>query len=65
VNLDEEFIIRLYLNRLLELRRGRARTEKLLEEVVKGTRLRIRFTAWFKVRGRWRKCPVTLGYRKV
>jgi hypothetical protein len=65
VNLDEEFVIRLYLNRLLELRRGRARTEKLLEEVVKGIRLRIRFTAWFKVRGRWRKCPVTLGYRKV
>jgi hypothetical protein len=65
VNLDEEFIIRLYHNRLLQLRRGRALTERLLEEVVKGTRLRIRFTAWFKVRGRWRQCPVTLGYRKV
>ena len=65
VNLDEEFIIRLYHNRLLQLRRGRARTERLLEEVVKETRRPIRFTAWFKVRGRWRKCPVTLGYRKV
>lgn len=65
VNLDEEFIIRFYLNRLLELQRGRARTEKLLEEVVKETRRPIRFTAWFKVRGRWRQCQVTLGYRKV
>jgi hypothetical protein len=65
VNLDEEFIIRLYLNRTLELQRGRARTEKLLEEVIKETRRPIRFQAWFKVRGRWRKCPVTLGYRKV
>lgn len=65
VNLDEEFIIRLYHNRLLQLRRGRARIERLLEEVVKETRRPIRFQAWFKVRGRWRKCPVTLGYRKV
>jgi len=47
------------------LQRGRARTEKLLEEVVKETRRPIRFTAWFKVRGRWRQCQVTLGYRQV
>jgi hypothetical protein len=65
VNLDEEFIIRLYLNRILQLQRGRAYTEKLLEEVVKETRRLIRFQAWFKVRGRWRQCQVTLGYRKV
>ena len=65
VNLDEEFIIRLYLNRLLQLQRGRAHTEKLLEEVVKETHRPIRFTAWFKVRGRWRQCQVTLGYRQV
>jgi hypothetical protein len=30
VNLDEEFIIRLYLNRILQIQRGQARTEKLL-----------------------------------
>jgi hypothetical protein len=65
VNLDEEFIIRLYHNRLLQLQRGRAFTERLLEEVVQETRRPIRFQAWFKVRGRWRKCPVTLGYRKL
>lgn len=65
VNLDEEFVIRLYLNRFLELPQGQARTEKLLEEVVKETPRPIRFQAWFKVRGRWRQCQVALGYRQV
>jgi hypothetical protein len=65
VNLDEEFIIRLYHNRLLQLQRGRACTERLLEEVVKETPRPIRFQAWFRVRGRWRQCQVTLGYRQV
>jgi hypothetical protein len=65
VSLDEEFIIRLYLNRILQLQRGQACTERLLEEVVQETRRPIRFQAWFKVRGRWRQCSVTLGYRQV
>lgn len=65
VSLGEEFVIRLHHNRTLQLQRGRTRVDKLLEELIQETARRVRFDAYFKVRGRWRKCQVTLGYRKV
>jgi hypothetical protein len=61
VELEEEFIIRLCHNRTLLLR-GR---EVLLEEMVPIIRCPIRFDAYFKVGGQWRKCLVQVGYRKV
>ena len=63
VRLDEEFIIRLCHDRTL-LVSGKKR-EVLLEEFLASIHLPIRFEAWFRVGGRWRKCQVSLGYRKV
>jgi hypothetical protein len=60
VEFEEEFI-RLCHNRTLLLR-GR---EVLLEELVPTIRCPVRFDAYFKVGGRWRKCLVQVGYRKV
>ncbi len=65
VRLDEEFIIRLRHNRTLLVPFSRKKREVLLEEFVPLVRCPIRFEAWFRVGGRWRKCQVTLGYRKV
>ena len=58
-------IIRLYHNRTLKLRYNSQWSEKLLEDVVAKINHRIHFDAYFKVDGRWRKCQVTSGYRKV
>lgn len=64
-SLDEEFVIRLYHDRTLEVQQGKKRAQKLLSEVVKEIPRPIRFDAWFKIRGRWRKSYVTVGYRRV
>lgn len=64
-SLDEEFVIRLYHERTLEVQRGKKQVQKLLSEVVKEIPRPIRFDAWFKIRGRWRKSYVTLGYCQV
>lgn len=63
--LDEEFVIRLYHNRSLRMQQGTGWKEQSLEEVVRNIPRPIRFEAWFKKGGRWRKSLVTLGYRQV
>ncbi|MGB5925582.1 MAG: transposase [Dehalococcoidia bacterium] len=65
VGLGEEFVFRIYRNRTLQLRYGNQVSEQLLDDVVEKINRRIRFDAHFKVGGRWRKCQVSLGYRKV
>jgi hypothetical protein len=65
VGLRQQFVIRLYHNRTLLVRRGAAKVEQPLEEVVKWIPQPIRFDAWFRRGGRWRKCWVTLGYVQV
>jgi hypothetical protein len=64
-NLDEEFVIRLYHERTLEVQQGKKRVQKLLSELVKEIPRPIRFDAWFKIQGRWRKSYVTVGYCQV
>jgi hypothetical protein len=64
-SMEEEFVIRLYHNRTLLVERGPTRVECLLEEVAKDIPRSIRFDAWFKRGGRWRKCLVTLGFTQV
>jgi hypothetical protein len=65
VNLRQQFVIRLYHNRTLLVPRGTARVQRSLEEVVRQVTQPVRFDAWFKRRGRWCKCLVTLGYAQV
>ena len=64
-SLEEEFVIRLCHNRTLLVERGAARVERLLKEVASEITRSIRFDAWFKRGGRWRKCLVTLGFAQV
>lgn len=48
-SLDEEFVIRLYHDRTLEVQQGKKRVQKLLSEVVKEIPRPIRFDAWFNI----------------
>lgn len=64
-SLDEEFVIRLYHDRTLLVDGGEARFERRLKEVADETPCPIRFDAWFKRGGRWRKSLVTLGFTQV
>ena len=63
VGLDEEFVFRLCHNRTLLV--SKKRREVLLEDSVPTIRLSTRFHTYLKLGGRWRKCQVNLGYRKV
>lgn len=65
VSLDEEFVIRLYHDRLLRLPQGEGWQEQSLQEIVRHLPRPLRFEARFKIRGRWRKSLVTLGYCQV
>ena len=64
-SLDEEFVIRLYHDRTVLVDKGEARFERPLKEVADEIPCPIRFDAWFKRGGRWRKSLVTLGFAQV
>jgi hypothetical protein len=64
-SLDEEFVIRLYHDRTVLVHQEEARLERLLKEVADEIPCPIRFDAWFKRAGRWRKGLVTLGFAQV
>lgn len=64
-SLEEEFVIRLYHDRTVLVHQGGEWVERSLEEVVRTLPRPVAFEAFFKVRGRWRKCRVSLGYCEV
>jgi hypothetical protein len=65
VGMCQQFVIRLYHNRTVLLRRGAAQVERALEEIARQIAQPIRFDTWLKRGGRWHKCLVTLGYVRI
>jgi hypothetical protein len=57
--------VELYQSKLNHYQQGKKRVPALLSEVVKEIPRPIRFDAWVKIRGRWRKSCVTVGYCQV
>jgi hypothetical protein len=65
VSICQQFVIRLYHNRTLLVRRGAAQVERSLEDIARQITQPLRFDTWLKRGGRWHKCLVTLGYVRV
>jgi hypothetical protein len=65
VSMCQQFVIRLYHNRTLLVRRGAAQVEQSMEEIARQITQLLRFDTWLKRGGRWHKCLVTLGYVRV